>query len=79
MPTLSGIVKRPRASAASMDGRLITVLLTIALPLGLVAVNVYKFGSNPLVMLGLLIVMIGGGLYLLTYAETFGPAPSGGS
>ncbi|MCI4330642.1 MAG: hypothetical protein L3K19_02200 [Thermoplasmata archaeon] len=62
-----------------MDGRLLTVLLTIAAPLALVVVDVAKFSSNPLVILCLLVVMIGGGMYLLTYNETFGPAPSGGS
>lgn len=59
-----------------MDGRLLTVLLAIVLPLGLLALVIEKFGSNPLAILGLLVVMIGGGLYLLTYVETFGPAPN---
>lgn len=62
-----------------MDGRLITVLLTIVLPLVLIAVVVYRFSSNPLSILGLRVVMIGGGLYLLTYADTFGTSPGSAS
>ncbi|MFI5417496.1 MAG: hypothetical protein ACHQ2Y_01165 [Candidatus Lutacidiplasmatales archaeon] len=54
-----------------MDGRLTTVLLTLALPGALIALTIIRFSSNPLAILGLFSVMIGGGLYLLTYSETF--------
>ena len=54
-----------------MDGRLITVLLTLVLPAVLIGVTIWKFSLNPLAILGLLTVMVGGALYLLTYSETF--------
>ncbi len=54
-----------------MDGRVITGLLTLALPAALIGVTVWMFGSNPLSILGLLVVMIGGSMYLLTYTESF--------
>ncbi|MCI4321503.1 MAG: hypothetical protein L3K18_00505 [Thermoplasmata archaeon] len=55
-----------------MDGRLLTVALTIVLPAILLAVTVWQFASNPLSILFLVLVMIGGSLYLLTYPESFG-------
>jgi hypothetical protein len=55
-----------------MDGRLLTVALTIFLPAILLAVTVWQFSSNPLSILFLILVMIGGSLYLLTYPEAFG-------
>lgn len=55
-----------------MDGRLATVLLAFVLPAALIGVSVARFGSNPLAILGLFMVMVVGGLYLLTYTETFG-------
>ena len=54
-----------------MDGRLITVLLTLVLPLILIGVTIWKFSINPLAILGLITVMIAGGFYLLSYAEAF--------
>jgi predicted branched-subunit amino acid permease len=60
-----------------MDGRIITLLLTFLLPAVLIAVTVWQFASNPISILVLLMVMIAGALYLLTYTETFGgPASS---
>jgi hypothetical protein len=60
-----------------MDGRIITLLLTFLLPAVLIAVTVWQFASNPIAILVLLMVMIAGALYLLTYTETFGgPASS---
>ncbi len=55
-----------------MDGRAVTASLTILLPAILVAVTVWKFASNPLVILILFSTMIAGALYLLTYRESFG-------
>lgn len=55
-----------------MDGRLLTVLLALILPAALVGVTVVWFSSNPVAILVEFGVMIAGGLYLLTYAETFG-------
>ena len=54
-----------------MNGRLVAGLLTLALPVGLIAVTVWKFASNPLSILGLLVVMIAGILYQLTYRDNF--------
>ena len=54
-----------------MDGRLAAGLLTIALPAALVGVTIVQFSSNPLAILGLLAVIFGGSMYLLTYTETF--------
>ena len=55
-----------------MDGKVLTVLLTILLPAVLIAVTVWQFSSNPLAILFLILVMIGGSMYLLTYTEAFG-------
>jgi hypothetical protein len=54
-----------------MDGRLLTALLTLVLPVILLGVTIWQFGSNPLAVLGLMVVMIGGSMYLLTYTESF--------
>jgi|HubBroStandDraft_4_1064222.scaffolds.fasta_scaffold2507207_2 hypothetical protein len=59
-----------------MDGRILTLLLTFGLPAVLIAVTVWQFSSNPLSILALLMVMVGGAVYLLTYTDSFGgPAP----
>jgi hypothetical protein len=55
-----------------MDGRLVTVLATLLLPAILIGVTVWQFASNPVALMALIVVMIAGGLYLLTYPETFG-------
>lgn len=55
-----------------MDSRVLTALLTIALPVVLMGITIWKFASNPLAMLGLISVMVVGGFYLLTYRESFG-------
>lgn len=55
-----------------MDGKVATVVLTILLPAGLIALTVWQFSSNPLALLFLILTMIGGCLYLLTYTEAFG-------
>jgi hypothetical protein len=55
-----------------MDGRILTLLLTFGLPTILIAVTVAEFSSNPLSILALLMVMIGGAVYLLTYTDSFG-------
>lgn len=55
-----------------MDGRVATALLTLVLPAVLIGVTIWKYSMNPLAILGLLTVMIGGGFYLLTYTDTFG-------
>ena len=54
-----------------MDGRLLTVLLTMVLPAILIGVTIWRFSINPLAILGLVVVMIAGAFYLLTYAESF--------
>ncbi|MCI4326932.1 MAG: hypothetical protein L3K16_04770 [Thermoplasmata archaeon] len=55
-----------------MDGRILTLLLTFALPTLLIIVTVWEFSSNPVSILALLMVMIGGAVYLLTYTDAFG-------
>jgi hypothetical protein len=57
-----------------MDSRLLIVLLTFVLPAVLIAVTIWRFASNPLSILALVLVIIGGALYLLTYTDTFGSA-----
>jgi len=54
-----------------MDGRLVTVLLTLILPAALIGVTVEWFHSNPISIFGLLAVMIVGAFYLLSYTESF--------
>lgn len=54
-----------------MDGRWVAALLMLALPIALIAVTVWKFAANPLAILGLFTVMVGGFLYLLSYKESF--------
>jgi hypothetical protein len=55
-----------------MDGRVVTALATLLLPTILIAVTIWEFASNPLVILILISTMVVGGIYLLTYRETFG-------
>ena len=55
-----------------MDGRIVTVGLTILVPAALIALTVWQFSSNPLAILFLVLAMIGGSLYLLSYPESFG-------
>ena len=54
-----------------MDGRLLTVLLTLLLPAALLGVTIVYFSSNPVAIFSLLAVMVGGAFYLLSYTETF--------
>lgn len=54
-----------------MDGRWFTVLFLFLLPAALIAVTVEWFSSNPVAILAEIAAMIVGGLYLLTYTESF--------
>lgn len=54
-----------------MNGRIATLILTIIVPIALLALTIEEFSSNPVAVLVLFGVMIAGGLYLLTYQETF--------
>jgi hypothetical protein len=45
--------------------------MTLALPGILLGVVVWKFAFNPLAILVLITVIIAGGLYLLSYADSF--------
>jgi hypothetical protein len=58
-----------------MDGRLLTLLLTFVIPAILIGVTIWRFASNPIAILALVLIMLGGALYLLTYTDSFG-APS---
>jgi hypothetical protein len=62
-----------------MDGRLLTLLATLVLPTVLIAVTVWKFASNPVAILALVMVILGGALYLLTYTDSFGASSSSSS
>jgi hypothetical protein len=54
-----------------MDGKFWTFLLAILLPAALIGVTVAVFSSNPVSILILITVMIGGLAYLLTYPDAF--------
>jgi hypothetical protein len=54
-----------------MDGRLVAILLTLALPAILIVVTAYYFALNPLAILAEISVMVGGVLYLLSYTDSF--------
>jgi len=63
-----------------MDGRLLTVLISLVLPAALIGVTVVEFHSNPVAVLGLLAVMVAGAFYLVSYTESVaGPAQGAGS
>jgi hypothetical protein len=57
-----------------MDGRWFTVAFLEVLPILLIALTIWKFGSNPLSIFVLLGAMVAGGFYLITYSASFGPA-----
>ena len=59
-----------------MDGRYIVVALTLVLPAVLIGVTVAWFATNPITLLILCSVMLLGGLYLLSYRESFSGAVS---
>ena len=50
--------------------------LTIVLPAILIGVTVVWFATNPLSLLVLFAVMLLGGLYLLSYTDTYSGTPS---
>lgn len=52
-----------------LNGRVIAAVLTLLIPAILLAVTVEYFGSNPLSILVLIIIMAMGMLYLLSYPE----------
>lgn len=54
-----------------MDGRLFTVLGFFVVPAALIGLTVGVFSSNPIAIFGLMVVMIVGALYLLSYREAF--------
>ena len=50
-----------------MDGRIIVGGGALALPAALIGVTIARFSSNPLSLMILALVMLGGALYLATY------------
>ena len=54
-----------------MDGRLVAGLVTMGLPAALIGVTIWQFSSNPISILGLLAILLVGGMYQLSYAESF--------
>ncbi|MFZ0830719.1 MAG: hypothetical protein WCB18_05520 [Thermoplasmata archaeon] len=59
-----------------MDGRILVVALTLALPAALIAATVAWYSTNPVSLLILFSVMLLGGLYLLSYSDTFSANPA---
>ncbi len=55
-----------------MDGRLFVVVAFLVVPAALIGVTIAEFRSNPVSIFVLIGAMLVGGLYLLTYKETFG-------
>ncbi len=58
-------------NATRMDGRILTALVTILLPAILIGVTIEFFSSNPLAILGLFVVIVGGTFWLLSYTDSF--------
>ena len=54
-----------------MDGPWRTGLLTVVRPVAQIGLTVAEFSSYVVAIFGLLGVMVGGALYLLSYSETF--------
>lgn len=54
-----------------MDGRWLTVLLTLILPAALIGLTIADFSSNVVAIFALLAVMVGGAFYLLSYTEAY--------
>jgi hypothetical protein len=54
-----------------MDGRLVTVLLTMLVPAVLFVLTGLFFSWNPLAILTIFAIVIAGALYLLSYTDTF--------
>ncbi len=54
-----------------MDGRWLTILLTLVLPAALIGLTIAKFSSNVVAIFVLMGVMVGGGLYMVSYTETY--------
>jgi fumarate reductase subunit C len=55
-----------------MDGRWFTLVFLLILPAALIGVTVWRFAANPLVIFILLVAMVAGGFYLLSYTSSFG-------
>ncbi|HTZ62465.1 MAG TPA: hypothetical protein VMC82_07500 [Thermoplasmata archaeon] len=54
-----------------MDGRWVTAILLFFVPVVGIAATVVWFSSNPVAIMVAIAAMILGGLYLLTYTESF--------
>ena len=54
-----------------MDGRLVAILLTLVLPAVLIGVTLEYFGLNPISILVVISVILGGVLYLLSYTDAY--------
>lgn len=54
-----------------VDGRIATLVLTQLAPAALIGVTIWRFASNPVALIGLIGVMVIGGLYLLSYTDSF--------
>jgi hypothetical protein len=59
-----------------VDGRYLVVALTLVLPAALMAITVAWYSTNPVAMLVLFSVVLLGGLYLLSYGDTFSAHPT---
>jgi hypothetical protein len=59
-----------------LNGRQIAGILTLLLPAILIGVTYQFFGSNPISILVLIIIMLMGTLYLLSYPELLSGQPA---
>jgi hypothetical protein len=50
-------------------GKALAAVLGIGIPMAVIGVDYVYFSSNPLTIVAALTVIMGGGLYLLTYQE----------
>jgi hypothetical protein len=55
-----------------MDGKLVTGIGLLLVPGALIGVTIAWFSSNPVSIFAMLALMVAGGIYLLTYRESFG-------
>jgi len=55
-----------------MDGKLVTGIGLLLIPGALIGATIAWFGSNPVSIFAMIVLMIVGGFYLLTYRDAFG-------
>ena len=53
----------------SAIGKIAAAILGIGVPFAVLGVGIAYFSSNPLITVGAITAVLGGGIYLLTYRE----------